>query len=258
MKCLSSAVGILVLAGTTAHAQVPVTDAANTKESIEIKELSRRIQSDTSTIKDSTLKTLQAVTGDRTGEASQFSKLATGQGFSMRQAPDFSSILEEARPSLSAIGGAHQAHAAQLINSLKLIKTLVDQVGGGTANARSYDQAVRTLTTMTALTDAMNSSVKLRTSAFEGASGQIGRALDLKGALEQNTQMVLQGNETTNEAVGSLNNQVHLLNQQHQAGIAAMSERMKAFEPIGGGESATRSQDVGARLRAYQDRRARQ
>lgn len=260
MRSILSALALVCLMGSAVHAQVPVTDAANTKESMQIKELSRRIQSDTSIVKDNTTKTLQAITGDRTQDASQFSRLATGQGFSMGQAPDFASILQGNQSSFGAIDGVFQNNAAQLINGLNLVKSLVDQFeGGATANSKSYDQAVQTLTTLTALTDAMNSSAKQRTTSFQGASEQIGRAKDLKGALEQNTQMVLQGNQTTNEAVGSLNNQVHLLSEQQRAGIAAMSERNKALAPItvSGAGNPPHGDDVGSQLKAFQAQQGR-
>ena len=258
MRRFLSALAIFGFMGAVAYAQVPVTDAANIKESVQIKELSRQIQSDTSIVKDNTMKTLQAVTGDRTQDASQFSNLATGQGFSMSQAPDFASILQGNQSSFGGIGGVFQNNAAQLINGLNLVKSLVDQFkGGATANSKSYDQAVQTLTTMMALTDAMNSSAKQRTNSFQGATEQIGRAQDMKGALEQNTQMVLQGNQTTNEAVGSLNNQVHLLSEQQRAGVAAMSERNKALAPINAsGSGDQQGNDVGSQLKAFQERQS--
>ena len=259
MRRILSALAILGLMGTVAQAQVPVTDAANIKESMQIKELSRQIQSDTSIVKDNTTKTLKAITGDRTQDASQFSNLATGQGFSMGQAPDFASILQGNQSSFGGIGGVFQNNAAQLINGLNLVKSLVDQFeGGATANSKSYDQAVLTLTTMTALTDAMNSSAKQRTNSFQDATEKIGRAQDLKGALEQNTQMVLQGNQTTNEAVGSLNNQVHLLSEQQRAGVAAMSERNKALAPISVSGSGRQPQgnDVRSQLKAFQEQQS--
>ncbi|MFW8642366.1 hypothetical protein ACOJBO_03805 [Rhizobium beringeri] len=41
--------------------------------------------------------------------------------------------------------------------------------------------------------------------------------------------MVLQGNQTANEAVGSLNNQVMLLNQQYKAALATSSQNLKTL-----------------------------
>ncbi|OJX77646.1 MAG: conjugal transfer protein [Mesorhizobium sp. 65-26] len=242
------------LAPCLAYAQVPVTDAANTREAAEIRRLSEEIQRDTSVVKENTTKTLQAITGDRSQDASQFANLATGSGFSMAQAPDFSSIMSGNQSMFGGIGGEFQNNAAQLINGLNLIKGLVDQFkgGGSTANSKSYDEAVMTLTSMTALTDAANSAAKERTQSFVGAAGEIGKAKDLKGALEQNTQMVNQGNATTNEAVGALNNAVTLTTKEQVARIAAMSERIRAFSADGNGGSA-QSQNTADQLKAFQD-----
>ena len=76
--------------------------------------------------------------------------------------------------------------------------------------------------------------------------------------MEQNTQMVLQGNQTANEAVGSLNNQVMLLNQQYKAALATSSQNLKTFATLpdsvmrdgGGGADAASVRD---QLRAFEE-----
>lgn len=254
MKRLLGATAAAVVVSGTALAQVPVKDAANIREAAAIRKLSEEIQGDTSIIKGNTTKTLQAITGDRSQDAGQFANLATGNGFSMAQAPDFSSIMRGNQSMFGGIGGEFQNNAAQLINGLNLVKGLVDQFkgGGSTANSKSYDEAVMTLTSMTALTDAANTAAKERTHSFVGAAGQIGTAKDLKGALEQNTQMVNQGNATTNEAVGALNNAVTLTTKEQVARVAAMSERIRAFSADGSG-GADRAQSTSDKLKAFQD-----
>jgi hypothetical protein len=152
------------------------------------------------------------------------------------------------------ISGEFQNTAAKLINGLNLVKMVVDTVKGGELSGanQAYSQGINALTTLTALTDAMNSATKDRQNAFMQATEQIGTAQDLKGALEQNTQMVLQGNQTANEAVGSLNNQVMLLNQQYKAALATSSQNLKTFATLpdsvmrdgsgGAGEASIRDQ----------------
>lgn len=203
MKTFIIAAALGIIAASHAFAQVPVNDAENISLSEEIKRLSSQIQQDTSVVKDNTTKTLQAITGDRTQDASQFSKLATGNGFSMGQAPDFSSILSGNQAVFGGIGGQFQNTAAKLINGLNLVKMIADTVKAGELSGanQAYSQGINALTTMTALTDAMNSATKDRQNSFMQATQQVGTAQDLKGALEQNTQMVLQGNQTANEAV---------------------------------------------------------
>lgn len=97
MKKIVVAAALSITSMSHALAQVPVKDAANIAISQEIEKLSKQIQGDTSIVKDNTIKTLQAITGDRSQDASQFAKLATGNGFSMGQAPDFNSILSETK-----------------------------------------------------------------------------------------------------------------------------------------------------------------
>ncbi|CDZ29972.1 conjugal transfer protein [Neorhizobium galegae] len=243
-----------------AFAQVPVKDSANISISQEIERLSKQIQEDTSVVKDNTTKTLQAVTGDRTQDASQFARLATGNGFSMGQAPSFNSILSGNQAVFGGIGGEFQNTAAKLINGLNLVKMVVDTVKGGELSGanQAYSQGINALTTLTALTDAMNSATKDRQNSFMQATQQIGTAQDLKGALEQNTQMVLQGNQTANEAVGSLNNQVMLLNQQYKAALATSSQNLKTFATLPDsvmrdGDAGWQSVSVRDRLRAFEE-----
>ncbi|NEI95952.1 hypothetical protein [Rhizobium leguminosarum] len=234
MKTLVIAAALGIVAVSHADAQVPVKDSENISLSEDIKKLSSEIQQDTSVVKDNTTKTLQAITGDRSQDASQFAKLATGNGFSMGQAPDFGMILSGNEAVFGGISGQFQNTAAKLINGLNLVKMVVDTVKGGELSGanQAYSQGVNALTTMTALTDAMNSATKDRQNSFMQATETIGTAQDLKGALDQNTQMVLQGNQTANEAVGSLNNQVMLLNQQYKAALATSSQNFKTFAPL--------------------------
>lgn len=243
-----------------AHAQVPVRDSTNISVSEEIARLSSQIREDTSIVRDNTTRTLQAITGDRTQDAGQFAKLATGNGFSMGQAPDFNRILSGNQAVFGGISGEFQNTAAKLINGLNLVKMIADTVKGGELSGanQAYSQGVNALTTMTALTDAMNSATKERQNSFMQATQQVGSAQDLKGALEQNTQMVLQGNQTANEAVGSLNNQVMLLNQQYKAALATSSQNLKTFATLpdsvmrGGGANVTRT-SVRDQLKAFEE-----
>lgn len=129
ISLLAATLSLLVVA--QAQAQVPVKDSENISLSEEIKRLSSEIQQDTSVVKDNTTKTLAAITGDRTQDASQFAKLATGNGFSMGQAPDFSTILSSNQAVFGGIGGQFQNTAAKLINGLNLVKMVVDSAKGG-------------------------------------------------------------------------------------------------------------------------------
>jgi hypothetical protein len=260
MRKFFIATALSITAISNAIAQVPVKDSENISISQEIERLSKTIQEDTTIVRDNTTKTLQAITGDRSQDASQFAKLATGNGFSMGQAPDFNSILSGNEAVFGAISGEFQNTAAKLINGLNLVKMVVDTVKGGELSGanQAYSQGINALTTLTALTDAMNSATKDRQNSFMQATEQIGTAQDLKGALEQNTQMVLQGNQTVNEAVGSLNNQVMLLNQQYKAALATSSQNLKTFATLpdsvirDGGVDADRA-SIRDQLKAFEE-----
>lgn len=130
MRKFVVATAISLAAISQAAAQVPVKDSANISISQEIERLSKQIQEDTSVVKDNTTKTLQAITGDRTQDASQFAKLATGNGFSMGQAPDFNSILSGNRALFGGIGGEFQNTAAA-DQRAEPVKMVVDTVKGG-------------------------------------------------------------------------------------------------------------------------------
>ncbi len=260
MKTAVIAAALAIVSVPQAYAQVPVKDSQNISISEDIKRLSSEIQQDTSVVKDNTTKTLQAITGDRKQDASQFAKLATGNGFTMGQAPDFNTVLSSNAAVFGGIGGQFQNTAAKLINGLNLVKMVVDTAKGGELSGanQAYSQGINALTTLTALTDAMNSATKDRQNSFMQATQQIGTAKDLKGALEQNTQMVLQGNQTANEAVGSLNNQVMLLNQQYKAALATSSQNLKTFAPLPDSvmrDSGTQPQGASVRdqLKAFED-----
>ena len=149
----------------------------------------------------------------------------------MSQAPDFGAILQGNQASFGGIGGQFQNMAAQVINGLNLVKMVKDAVTGGelTGANQAYNQGVQTVTTLTAMTDAMNAASKERTNAFTDAAGEIGKAPDMKGALEQNTQMVLQGNQTANEVVGALNSAVVLESQRYKAALSEQSQFLKTF-----------------------------
>ncbi len=259
MNRIFLAVALGVNATQNAFAQVPVKDSENIEAAQEIERLSKQIQQDTSIVKDNVTKTLRAIVGDRTQDAGQFAKLATGNGFSMGQAPDFNAILSGNQAVFGDISGQFQKTAAKLINGLNLVKMVVDTAESSELSGanQAYSQGVNALTSLTALTDAMNSATKERQNAFMQASEKIGTAQDLKGALEQNTQMVLQGNQTANEAVGSLNSQVMLLNQQYKAALSTSSQNLKTFATLpdsvirNGGASTGRT-SVRDQLKAFE------
>jgi surface antigen len=121
MKTAMIATALAIVFVPHAYAQVPVKDADNIAVSKEIEKLSSSIRDDTSIVKDNTTKTLAAITGDRTQDASQFAKLATGNGFTMGQAPDFSTVLSSNAAVFGGIGGQFQKTAAKLINGLNLV-----------------------------------------------------------------------------------------------------------------------------------------
>ena len=76
---ISGAIAALVIAGSlAAQADIPVIDATNLNQAMQITQNTQSIMDSDQKIMDYTKKTLAAVTGDRTGDAGQLAKMALG------------------------------------------------------------------------------------------------------------------------------------------------------------------------------------
>jgi hypothetical protein len=222
---------VLVAVGTTrASAQVPVIDNATLTQATQTASNTANIMQSNQQILQTVNQTLQAVTGNRmTGS---IASAALGSGFSMSGAPNFSSILG-GQMSWGSMGQFSQV-ASAFINGLNLVKTLTNASGTTSAPIdQAYLGAANTAAAVSGLVAGQQSAASSRTSAFQSAGGQIGSAPDIKGSIDQNSQLQVQTGLTINELIGTMNAINATLNAQQMMDLTAASEsaKMLQFDP---------------------------
>lgn len=228
---LGLAVG-LVIATSAARAQVPVIDNANLTKAQEIATSTRQILDADQQILQFTQKTLVAVTGDRTSQAQgSLAQMALGGGFSMAQAPSLGSVISGGSLSFAGLGSGSQNIVSTLINGLQLVQTITGMTGGQTHPVdTAYKNSVNVAATLSGLIDSTQGAVQQRSSAFTQGGQQIGQAQDLKGSVDQNTQVQIQTGQTINELNGVVNNAAAAANQANLDRIAAESAVARAMK----------------------------
>ena len=226
---------VLTLALTRAPpamAQVPVLDSANLAKAQQIATSTQQILNADQQILQFTQKTLQAVTGDRSSKAQgTLAQMALGGGFSMAQAPSLGSVISGGALSFAGIGSASQNIVSTLINGLQLVQTITGLVSGQAHPAdTAYKNSVNVAATLSGLINSTQSAVQQRSSAFTQGGQQIGKAQDLKGSVDQNTQVQIQTGQTINELNGVVNNAAAAANQANLDRIAAESSAARAMK----------------------------
>jgi hypothetical protein len=210
-------------------AQVPVNDAANLAKSTEIANTTNDILTASRDIMQNTQRTLQAVTGDRTGQAGQLGQMALGGGFSMGQAPSLGSLLSGGPLSFQGMGSS-QGMVSQLINGLQLVQSLSGLINGQrTGNDQGYRNSVNMAATMAGMVSSTQGAIQQRSQAFTSGGQQIGTAQDLKGSVDQNTMVQIQTGQTINELTGVVNNAVAATNQQNLERLQLLSSTARAM-----------------------------
>jgi len=222
---------LAILASTTwAAAQVPTFDAANYERAQVIAKTTQDILETDNQIMEFTNKTLEAVTGDRSSEAGQLAQMALGSGFSMGQAPSFGNILSGGSMSFAGLGGDAQQLIQTMIAGLQLVEKISGLLNGEkTAYDQAYENSVNMASTVSGLVNSTQSAVTQRGQAFTQGAGQIGKAKDLKGSIDQNSQIAVQTGQTVNELIGTMNTAVAAQNQQNLDRLAAESQAARAL-----------------------------
>jgi hypothetical protein len=211
--------GWLAFAGA-ALAQVPVIDSATLTQATQTAQNTAQIMNTNQQILNTVNQTLAAVTGNRS--TGSLSSIGLG-GFSLSSAPDLSSLLGGGSLSMGGLG-SYGSLASSIINGLNLVKTLTGANSASSTTDLAYTGAVNTSAVITAsVSGAQAASVK-RSSGFSGAAGQIGSAPDIKGSIDQNSQIQTQTGETINELIGTVNLTNAALNAQQQQDLAAQSK----------------------------------
>ena len=209
----------LISLTTSAFAQVPVIDEATLSQAKQTAAHTQDIMNSNSEILQTVNKTLAAVTGNRS--TAEIAGTALGSGFTIGRAPDFSSLLS----GQMAWGqlGSYATTAAAILNGLDLVKTLSGQTDSAsyTRGDKSYQALVNTASALTATVSGLQASTTSRVQTFQGVENQIGTATDIKGSIDQNSQIQTQTAQTVNELVGAVNASNAALNAEQMQQIAA-------------------------------------
>lgn len=233
MTRVSKGLGIFLgvsLVTTAAVAQVPVIDSATLTQATQTASNTAQIMQTNQQILQTVNKTLAAVTGSRT--TGSMSSIGLSGGFSMSSLPNLSSLLGGGSLSMGGLG-SFGSLASTIINGLNLVKTLSGATTATTATDQAYTGAVNTSAAITAAVAGNQTASTARSSGFQGAASQIGSAPDIKGSIEQNSQLQTQTGLTINELIGSVNLTNAALNAQTQQDLAAQSKlsNMWSYDP---------------------------
>ena len=233
MRTILALIAVIVTAQLSpALAQVPVIDNANLQKAQEIATSTQKILTADQQIMQFTQKTLQAVTGDRSSQAQgTLAQMALGGGFSMAQAPSLGSVISGGALSFAGMGSNSQNIVSTLINGLQLVQTITGLTSGQSHPVdTAYKSSVNVAATLSGLINSTQSAVQQRSSAFKQGGQQIGQAQDLKGSIDQNTQVQVQTGLTINELNGVANNAAAAANQANLDRIAAETAAARAMK----------------------------
>lgn len=228
---------LFALSFVSALAQVPVNDAANLAKAQEIAVNTQQILTTDREILTNTARTLAAITGDRSSQAQgSLAQMALGGGFSMGSAPNLGSVISGGQLTFTGLGGNAQGIVSNLINGLQLVRSITGLINGTSRPTdQAYQNSVNVAATLTGLVSATQGAVRNRSSAFMSGGQQIGSSPDLKGSVDQNSQIQIQTGQTINELTGVVNNAVTAANQANLDRIAAASAAASAmtYRPYG-------------------------
>jgi hypothetical protein len=211
----------LALLIAPAIAQVPVIDSATLSQATTTASNTAAIMQSNQQILTTVNQTLAAVTGNRQTDA--LSSIGLSGGFSMSAVPSMSSLLGGGGISMGGLG-SYGSLAATIINGLNLVKTLSGATSASGATDQAYTGAVNTAAAITAGIAGAQAAASSRSSAFTTAAASIGSAADIKGSIDQNSQLQTQTGQTINELIGTVNLTNAALNAQQQQDLAAQSK----------------------------------
>jgi hypothetical protein len=236
MRWFRLSVSVLLLIGTglvaPASAQVPTIDNANLAKAQQIAVSTQQILAADQQVLQYTQKTLAAVTGNRsTAAQGSLAQMALGNGFTMAQAPSLGSVISGGALSFAGMGAGSQNMVSALINGLQLVQTITGLTGGSARPVdTAYTNSVNVAATLSGLIASVQGAVKQRSQAFTSGGQQIGQAQDLKGSVDQNTQVQIQTGQTVNELNGVVNNAAAAANQANLDRLAAQSAVTRAMQ----------------------------
>jgi hypothetical protein len=220
----------LVAMTSASFAAIPVIDSANLAQAAQITENTQQIMESDAKIMEHTQKTLAAVTGDRTSDSGEMANLALGD-FKMGAAPDLGSVISGGVLSFAGMGQGSQENVAKLINAMQLVKSISGLAGEDMKEFdKVYESFVNVTATVMGLVDSTQGAVTSRSDSYTSAAQKIGSAPDLKGSIDQNSQIQAQNGMTVNELIGTMNTATTAINQQNLDAIARQSALTKVTE----------------------------
>jgi len=228
---LAAAMAVIGAAAATsrAWAQVPVIDNATLTQATQTASNTANIMNSNQQILQTVNQTLQAVIGNR--QTGSIASSALGSGFTMSGAPSLTSLLGGSAMSWGNLGSFGTA-AAGIINGLNLVKSLSGNTSP-TGVDTAYLGAVNTAAALAGIIGGTQSAASSRSSSFNSAGQQIGQAQDIKGSIDQNSQLQVQTGLTINELIGAINATNAALNSQQLqelAGLAKIAQVM-TYDP---------------------------
>jgi flagellar biosynthesis chaperone FliJ len=229
MKRMKVTAVLVLVPLNVAKADVPVIDKKNYAIAKETAETTTRILDTNSNILKTVEDTLKAVTGDRGSTSQPLQNLAIGQGFSVASMPSLDSLIKGGVPEFGNMGGDVAKVATTFINGLQLVKSLSGKQDSDFSGDKSYEQLVNTVLGVSALINGSQKATETRRSAFEAAGQKIGTAEDIKGSIDQNTQLQVQSGLTLNEMIGVMNGAVSSLQADNQRRLTDISNSKKAL-----------------------------
>ena len=229
MRRFLALVATTAIGVTVAHADIPVIDKTNYAVAKDTAEKTAKILDTNKDILTTVEKTLQAVTGDRGSDAGSLKNIAIGDGFSVTSVPSFDSVLQTGMPNFGSMGPEIAKAATLFINRLQLVKSLSGKDDSSLASDKSYEELVKTVLGVSALINGSQQAVETRRSALESAGQGIGTSKDIKGSIDQNTQLQVQTGLTLNEMIGTMNAAVQSLQADNQRKLTDISNTRKAL-----------------------------
>ncbi|WP_117196073.1 type IV secretion system protein [Rhizobium terrae] len=217
------------VAVSAARADVPVIDKTNYAVAKQTAETTDKILDTNKNILTTVTDTLKAVTGDRASTASPMKDLAIGNGFSVSSVPSFDSLIKDGVPNFGSMSGDIAKTATVFINGLQLVKSLSGKENSSFSGDKSYEQLVNAVLGVSAMINGSQQAIETRKSAFEHAGSQIGTSQDIKGSIDQNTQLQVQSGLTLNEMIGVMNGAVTSLQVENQRRLTDISNTKKTL-----------------------------
>jgi hypothetical protein len=229
MKLLIVTAALAFLPIGAAKADVPVIDKQNYAIAKQTADTTTKILDTNSNILTTVQDTLKAVTGDRGSTAQPLQNLAIGQGFSVASIPSLDSLIKDGVPDFGNMSGDITKAATTFINGLQLVRSLSGKEESDFSGDKSYEQLVNTVLGVSALITGSQKATETRRTAFEAAGKKIGSSEDIKGSIDQNTQLQVQSGLTLNEMIGVMNGAVLSLQADNQRRLTDISNSKKAL-----------------------------